>query len=107
MTKDQIKTLIQEAVNEEILTEVLTNLGSLNSGISSSTLIGKCWIEMINNLASVIDEVEEFRYMYSQSLHGPSPNTLESMRKLQTIIQLLNEIKPIILGMDDIQKKDV
>ena len=107
MTKDQIKILIQEAVNEEIFTEVLTNLGSLNSGISSSTLIGRGWIETVNNLASVIDEVKEFKSMYSPALHGPSPNTLEGMKKLQMIIQLLNEIKPIILGMDDIQKKDV
>lgn len=107
MTKDQINILIQEAVNEEILTEVLTNLDSLNSGISSSTLIGRGWTEMVNNLASVIDEVKEFKSMYSPALHGPPPNTLEGMKKLQMVIQLLNEIKPIILGMDDIQKRDV
>jgi hypothetical protein len=44
--------------------------------------------------------------MYSPTLQGPLPNTQGALIQLQMIVKMLQGIKPVILGMDDIQRKD-
>jgi hypothetical protein len=107
MTPTEIKTLIKEEVIKSLIKESLSDLSQLHDGVSTSTEIGKYWFKMISAFESIIDETKDFRSIYSPAVHGPSPNTLDAMRKLQQIVQLLVEMKPIILGMDDIQKRDV
>lgn len=101
-----IKALIKEEVAKALVKEALANFEALQAGVSRGTMIGKLWWELIYSIQSVTDEVKDFKDMYSSSLHGPMPNTNDGMIKLQQIVQLLNELKPLILSMDDIQKKD-
>lgn len=106
MDKAELEALIRKTICEEVLKEHLTDLGHLHDNVSSRTMVGRPWYEMINGLESVIDEMKDFRAMYSPTLHGPLPNTNEGMAKLQQIVQLLTELKPTVLAMDDIQRKD-
>ena len=107
MTPSDIKKLIKEEVAKVQLQEALVNLEHLHDNVSSSTMIGRPWLQLISSLEAVIDEVNSFNSSYSSGLHGPMPNSSAAIEKLQQVIRLLSEIKPIILGMDDIQKKDV
>ena len=105
MTKAELKSLIQESV-QEVLTESLTDLDVLTDGISNSTITGKSWNQLVRNLASVIDEVKDFQGQYSNPAHGPMPNVRDSMIHLKQIVELMSKIKPTIYGMDDIERKD-
>ena len=107
MSKNNIHSLIKEIVSEELIKESLISLDGIHDGISTSTMVGEPWSKMVNSLEAVINEVKDFRSMYSPAFHGPMPNTEIAYQRLQEVIKLLTEIKPVILGMDDIQKKDV
>lgn len=102
-----IKSLIKNEVAKALINENLANFDQFHSGISRSSEIGKEWIKLIYSLESIVNEVKDFSSLYPPSTHGPTPNITEAMTKLKQIAQLLVEIKPIILGMDDIQKKDI
>lgn len=106
MDDKELTRLIKEVINEEVLKEALTKLDYLHDDISTVTMTGNAWYKMISGLESVIDEMKDFRGMYSPNLHGPLPNTNEGMQKLQQIVTILQEMKPIIHAMDDIEKKD-
>ena len=105
MTKGELKSLIQESV-QEVLQESLTDLDVLSDGISNSTITGKSWNQLVRSLASVIDEVKDFRGQYSDPRHGPKPNVNEAMLNLKEMVRLMSNIKPAIWGMDDIERKD-
>jgi phage-related protein len=109
MDKIELQSLIKQTVNEEILhvRESLADFESIYNNITVSTEIGKTWRNLIVSLENVTNEVKDFRSMYSPALHGPVPaNIPTAMQKLQQIVQLLIEIKPVIMGMDQIQLKD-
>ncbi len=105
MTKSELKSLIQESV-QEVLKESLTDLDVLSDGISNSSITGKSWNQLVRSLAAVIDEVKDFQGQYSSPAHGPMPNVRESMMHLKQIVELMSKIKPTIYGMDDIERKD-
>jgi len=107
MDTNKLHSLIKQTVNEELLREGLTDLEILHNNVSSSTMVGKPWFRLIQSLESVIDEVKDFSTMYSSRIHGPLPNTHETSKKLGEIVRLLMEIKPTIISIDDIQKKDI
>ena len=107
MKSSDIKKLIKETVAKAIIKESMIDLAYLHDNVSSSTMIGRPWLQMISSLESVIDEVNSFNSSYPSARHGPSPNSAAAMEKFQQVISLLSEIKPVILGMDDIQKKDI
>jgi len=106
MDKNKLHTLIKQTVNEEIIRESLVSLDHLHDGISTSTMVGKPWYSLISGLESVVNEVKDFKGMYSSAHHGPHPNTGGALIQLQMIAKILEGIKPVIMGMDDIQKKD-
>jgi hypothetical protein len=107
MNKREIQSLIKKNVSKVLIEESLTNLEQYQDNISSSTMVGKPWISMVSSLEAVMDEVKDFKGMYSSKIHGPLPNTDDAMRKLQLVVQLLGEIKPVIIGMSDIERKDI
>ena len=106
MTQLEIDKLILESI-QEVLTESHTDLSHLQSSITNRTLIGEAWFKTISGLEGIVDETKEFNNLYSHQRHGPLPNTLEAMRILSEILKLCQQLKPYILGMDNIQKNDV
>jgi hypothetical protein len=106
MDKTELQNLVKKTVNEQLLQEALVSLEHLHDGVSTSTLVGKDWYNLVNALEAVINETKDFKGMYSAALHGPPPNTEGAMYNLQMVAKLLGAIKPVVLGMDDIQKKD-
>ena len=49
--------------------------------------------------------MQDFNSQYAS--YKPLPNTSYGMSKLKEIIQICSEIRPIIIGMDDIERKDL
>jgi len=106
MDKDKLHILIKQTVNEEIIRESLVDLDHLRDGISTNTLVGQPWRKLAYAMEDIVNEVKNFKDMYSPRLHGPLPNTEGALIQLQIAVKVLESIKPVILGMDDIQKKD-
>lgn len=102
-----IKSLIREEVNRALVNETLANFESLHDGISTSTTSGKAWFKLINSLESVVNEVKNFNEQHSSSRHGALPNTSGATIKLESVVETLQSIKPVIIGMDHIEKKDI
>ena len=103
MNITDFKQLVKETVSKEVIREGI-NLDVLSDGISTSSMIGKPWLNLIMALETVIGEVKDFRTSYTSQ--EPLPQTIDAMRKFQQIVYLLNEVKPTILSIDDIQKHD-
>jgi len=106
MNESDLQALIKQ-VRKETLNEELMNLDKLTDGISTVSLVGKEWNKLISGLEGLLNETKDFNQMYSAALHGPQPNTGGAMVNLAMILKLLGAIKPVVLGMDDIQKKDM
>jgi hypothetical protein len=106
MDSPELQVLIKKIVAEQLVKEQLVSLDDLHDGVSRSTMIGKYWYEMISGLETVINETKDFKGMYSPTLHGTLPNTQGALIQLQMIVKMLQGIKPVVLGMDDIQRKD-
>lgn len=107
MTSDNIKKLVKEEISKQLLQEIMVNLDHLHDGISTSTITGQVWFKLISSLESIINEVKDFKTQYSDSYHGPLPNTEGALIQLQMIAKALVAVKPVILGMDDIEKHDI
>lgn len=107
MDKTELQKLIKQTINEQLIKESLVSLDSLHDGISRSTTIGNAWYQLISGLESVINETKDFKGMYPPAVHGPTPNTQGAMIQFAQILKMIQAIKPVILGMDDIQKKDI
>ena len=112
MDKNELYALIKETIKQtfnenQFINEECIDLDHLSDGISRGSGIGRPWSNLVQSLESVIDETKNFNSMYSPVLHGPSPNIDPALKKLNVIVKLLTEIKPIILQMDNIQRKDV
>lgn len=107
MASLDIKKLVKEEVAKALVTESLISIEHLHDGISTSTMTGRPWFQLVNALESVINEVNDFNGQYSSSRHGPLPNTRGAMVQLQMVVKLLESVKPVIIGMDDIERKDV
>lgn len=107
MTPADIKVIVKEEVAKALVTEGMVSLDHLHDGISTSTMTGKPWFHLVSSLESVINEVKDFNGQYSSARHGPLPNTRGALVQLQMIVKMLEGIKPVIMGMDDIERKDV
>lgn len=106
MDRTKLESLIKKTICEQVIKENLTNLEHLHDNVSYRTLVGKSWYEIITALENLTDEMKDFHSLYTPQLHGPLPNTNEGLVRLQQIVQLLSEMKPIILAMDDIERND-
>jgi len=106
MNPEQLKALIKEEVQKALLAEGRVNLEHLHDGISTRTMTGEPWFKMISALEDVINEMMDFPSLYSPRLHGPLPNTRGALVQLQMVAKLLEGVKPVIMGMDDIERKD-
>ncbi len=96
---------MQRAV-DHILSERLADLSQLRDNVSRGSIVGRPWHNLVQSLESVIDEVENFGGQYVSASHGPLPPTADAARKLQEVVRLLAAVKPIIIGMDEIERKD-
>lgn len=92
---------------EELLKESMISLEFMHNDISTSTEIGKAWFKLITSLETVVNEIEDFEGMYSSYLHGPLPSMRDAKYNLKFLMESLVKLKPTIIGMDDIQKKDM
>lgn len=106
MTPSDIKLIVKEEVAKSRINETLVNLEHLHDGISTSTMTGKPWFQLVNALESVINEVKDFKSQYQSARHGPLPNCEGALIQLQMVAKLLQGVKPVIIGMDDIERKD-
>lgn len=106
MSPTDLRQIIKETV-EKVLKESRLELDHLQDGISTSTIIGKDWFKLISNLESLINEMNEWKSQYSSNTHGPLPNVQGALVNLQMIVKLLTEVKPVVIGMDDIERKDM
>lgn len=102
MAQSPLQKLIEQIVKEE-----LVELDRLHDGVSTSTITGKAWFNLISSLESVMNEVKDFKDMYRPSLHGPTPDITTAMLNLQQVVQILEDTKHVIIGMDDIERKDL
>lgn len=92
---------------KKLLREDNNNLDYLHDGISTSTISGRAWFKLVSDLETMIGETQDFPSQYSASVHGPKPNVSFAIQNLQEIVKLMVTIKPIIRGMDEIEKKDI
>ena len=107
MTPDELKSLIKEQVAKQLIKEAMVDLEFLHDGISTSTMTGKPWFQLVNALESVINEVKDFKGQYASARHGPLPNCEGALIQLQMVVKILQGVKPVIMGMDDIERKDI
>lgn len=107
MSPSELKSLVKEEVAKTLLKEAMVNIEFLHDGISTSTMTGKPWFQLVNALESVINEVKDFKGQYSDPRHGPMPNCEGALIQLQMVVKLLQGVKPVIMGMDDIERKDI
>lgn len=101
-----IKKLVSEVVHENILNETVVDLDKLRNNISHTTEIGRKWYKFIEGLEGVTEETIDFKNLYSSSQHGALPTTDIAAEKLKQMIKLCEEIKPIIIGMSEIERRD-
>lgn len=106
MNPEQLKALIKEEVKKALIAEARVELDHLHDGISSRTMTGEPWFKLVSALEDVINEMIDFPSLYSPSLHGPLPNTRGALVQLQMVAKLLESVKPVVIGMDDIERKD-
>jgi len=106
MLMNEIKDLIKEELIQYIIKESKMELNHLKNNISNSTITGKSWNKLIDQLGDVINEIKDFNSQYSSPIHGPLPNTSTALLKAKEIISILQEIKPVIIGMDSIERKE-
>jgi hypothetical protein len=106
MTRNDIKQLLRECINE-----VLTNqqFESLRDNVSVSTEIGKSWSKMLYSLESIYDEAKDFEslYMTAISAHGKPANIQDAVKKIEQMAALAQAMKPAVMSMDAIQRKDM
>jgi hypothetical protein len=107
MTSADIKSIVKEEIARATLNESLVSLDYLHDNVSTSTIAGKSWYKLISGLESVINEVKDFNDQFLSSRHGPLPNTRTALIQLQMIVKSLESVKPTIIGMDDIERRDV
>ena len=110
MKRTDIKQLIGECV-DEVLNEVITDqhFENLKDGISTSTMIGKPWVVMAQQLETIYGEIKDFegQYQYAITKSQMKPaNIAYSLQKLEQVVALLNEVKPTISTMSQIQASD-
>jgi len=108
MEKTKLKNLLESLV-KEILNEELVNLERLQAGVSrSTTILGKHWTNMIQSLEGVYDDVKDFHDLYVTAKQPPSVEVIKNVQtKLDQVIKLLEEIRPVIVQLDKIQREDL
>jgi hypothetical protein len=106
MKRTDIKQLVRECLNEVITDQHFENL---SDGISRSTEIGKNWMLASRSLETVYNEIRDFEGLYRTAImkSGQKPaNIAYSLQKLEQVVALLNEVKPTISTMSQIQSSD-
>lgn len=106
MDTAELKALIKEEVAKALLKEAQIDLSHLHDNVSMKTLSGRPWYNLVTAMEDLINEMQDFPSLYSPRLHGPLPNTRGALVQLQMIAKMLEGVKPVVMGMDDIEKKD-
>jgi hypothetical protein len=99
--KESLKMMVKEAIAE------LTSPGKIESladGISSATIIGEKWSNMIINFEGVYDHVKSFERLY-RAAKGKLP-TDDVVRELDRIVASLEKMKSVIQTMDQFEQRD-
>ena len=104
MNSEDLKKLVRESV-QEVLSEKLTDLERLSSNINPSTMVGNAWHKTIMNLETVYDEVKDFQDLYQS--HQNRPPTVDAQQKLDQVIKLLEEIRPTIEAIHQVQRREL
>lgn len=116
----KMKTLIQEAdellpvpPENEPVQQPEPNLFSdesieaLESGIKYGTEIGRDWNNLLTAVARISRTMRDFKDEFADSRHGPLPNIAQAQRQLAEVMRICQQVKPVILGMSQIEWKDM
>jgi undecaprenyl pyrophosphate synthase len=106
MTRNHIKQLFKECLNE-VLTDQAFD--SLRDNVGVSTEIGKAWSKLLYSLETLYEETKDFESLYTTSMskYGKPANIQDALRKIEQITALAQAIKPAVISMDDIQRRDL
>ena len=106
MTRVELKQLCKECLNEVLTDQAFE---SIRDNVSVSTEIGKSWSKMLYSLESLYDEAKDFESLYTTAIsaHGKPANIQDAVKKIEQIAALAQAVKPAIMSMDAIQRKDM
>jgi len=106
MKISELKSLIREALQETLTDQSFENL---RSNVSSRTQLGEKWNKLVWSLEGIYEEVKDFEGMYTSTIskEGKPANIQETLRRVEQIVALATSIKPSIISMDVIQRKDM
>jgi undecaprenyl pyrophosphate synthase len=106
MTRNHIKQLFKECLNE-VLTDQAFD--SLRDNVGVSTEIGKAWSKLLYSLETLYEETKDFESLYTTSMskYGKPANIQDAVKKIEQMAALAQAMKPAIMSMDAIQRKDM
>ena len=106
MNRSELKSLIRECLNEALTDQ---SFEFLRDQISNRTEIGEKWSSMIWALEGLYDQVKSFESLYSTTMsrEGKPANIQDAVKKIEQIAALAQAMKPAVLSMDVIQRKDM
>ena len=99
------KKIVEEELAKMILESDLTDLDFLHDNISSQTVIGKYWFNLVSSLQNVIDEINTSST--HSNLTKQKPITQDAIRELSQIIEKLKIVKPLIITLDQLEQREL
>lgn len=102
MKDKELRHLIEECLMEKLINE--SDLDHLRDNVWSGGMIGKSWQHLVYNLQTLIEEATNFDSSFVG--YSPTANAKQALHGLLEIQRKLEEIKPVIIGMADIERKD-
>lgn len=102
MKEKELRHLIEECLVENLLKE--NDLEYLHDNVWSGGMIGKSWHGLVYSLQTLIEEATNFDSSFVG--YSPTANSRQALQGLLEIQKKLEDIKPIVIGMADIERKD-
>jgi hypothetical protein len=106
MNNSKLKSLILECLNEVLTDQVFDQL---RYNISSRTMVGEKWSKLVYGLEGLYEELKDFESMYVTGIsqEGKPANIQYSIKKVEEMVEVLNNIKSTVMSVDVIQRKDM
>ncbi len=108
MTRDELRQLIRESI-QEVINE-RRDLDHLTDGIPNRPIVGEAWNQIVWKLETLMGEVEDFNetFEYTMRKMGMKEKlAVQSyMAQLQQIVQILEQLRPGIKVMTDVEAYD-
>lgn len=101
MNKPKVKQILMKSLLKETV-----DLARLHQNINSRTEIGRAWIEMVNGLEKLLDEVNEFENLYIYS-NKPPVDTAAAKTESRQILASAVRMMKTVEKMHAVQQKDL